>query len=356
MGLQVWSQVPPSVRAGRTARRLEELGWDGISFPDSQSLAADVTVAATLAAKATSSLRIYTGVTNPVTRHPVVLAGIAASLQELSGGRVGLVVGRGDSALAHLALAPAPTRVLEGAVRIIRALVHGEGVPFANLEDFHIPGLKDVAGLALAHGVESAELTWRDPSVAPAPIEVAASGPRTIAFAARETDGVMLAVGAEPERLRWAVDIARANGATHIGAYLNVVTHHDIDVATRLARSLVAPFARMSVMDGVVRAPVNATAKQQLLALHDAYDMRGHGRSAASHAQSLDPEFVCSFGIVGRPEECVRRIREIAGLGIDRVVIVAPTMASEREEVAATRDLFNAEVLPHLTSRSRGPE
>lgn len=350
MSLQVWSLVPPSIAAGRTAQRLEESGWDGIMFPDSQSVTADVIVAMTAAATATSTLGISTGVTNPVTRHPVALAGALLSLQELSGGRAALGIGRGDSALAHLALAPAPTALLEKSVRVMRTLVRGGKVPFADLEDFRLPGLKHVDAIALAHDIEATELRWRNPSFPPPPIDVSASGPRTIACGAKDADGVLLAVGAAPDRLRWAVELARDNGATRIGAYINIAVHPDLEVATRLARALVAPFARFSVLDGVVRAPIDDKAKQELTALHSRYDMNGHGRGIANHADELDTDFVRSFGIAGPPDECVRRIREITEIGVDRVVIVGPIAVEGREEVALSRTLFNTEVLPQIKS------
>ena len=49
----------------------------------------------TTAAVATERLRLSTGVTNPVTRHPAVTAGAAASVQSVSGGRMSLAIGRG---------------------------------------------------------------------------------------------------------------------------------------------------------------------------------------------------------------------------------------------------------------------
>ncbi|MGF7234252.1 MAG: LLM class flavin-dependent oxidoreductase [Frankia sp.] len=259
-------------------------------------------------------------------------------------------IGRGDSALAYLTLAPAPAKVLEKSVRVIRALVRGDEVSFDELTDFQIPGLTHIDALALGHGVTSAKLGWRNPSTAPPPIEVSASGPRTIAFASRESDGVLLAVGAAPDRLRWAIDVARANGAARISAHLNVAVHKDIEVATRLARALVAPFARFSVMDGRVRAPFDDKDRQELVSLHGAYDMRGHASGAAAHASGLSAEFVRDFAVVGPPEECVHHIREIADLGIERVIVVGPADRENREDVAHSLALFNAEVLPHITS------
>ena len=78
--------------SSRTALQLEEQGFDGVSFVDSQNLSGDVYVAMTTAVQATEILQVSSGVTNPVTRHPAVTAGAAASardptLSEVYGGK-----------------------------------------------------------------------------------------------------------------------------------------------------------------------------------------------------------------------------------------------------------------------------
>ena len=47
------------------------------------------------------------------------------------------------------------------------------------------------------------------PRQPPVPIDIAASGPKVIAFAARTVERVTFAVGADPERMAWALDLAR---------------------------------------------------------------------------------------------------------------------------------------------------
>jgi len=90
----------------RQAIVAEEIGYDGIAYVDSQNLSGDCYVALALAAQATSSIKLGTGVTNSFTRHPAVTASAIASIQMESDGRAYLGIGRGDSALAHLGRAP----------------------------------------------------------------------------------------------------------------------------------------------------------------------------------------------------------------------------------------------------------
>ena len=109
--------------AVRMAQRAEADGFDGWFVVDSQNLAGDCYVALAQAAAATERIQLGTGVTNPFTRHPAVTASAIASVHAASGGRAVLGIGRGDSALAHLGLAPAPVPLFE------RYLVPGAGVP-----------------------------------------------------------------------------------------------------------------------------------------------------------------------------------------------------------------------------------
>ncbi len=63
---------PDSMQAHAAA--VEEDGWDGLLFMDSQNLSMDVFGSMYLAASATSRLKIGAAVTNLVTRHPAVVA------------------------------------------------------------------------------------------------------------------------------------------------------------------------------------------------------------------------------------------------------------------------------------------
>src|SRR4051794_37068257 len=103
--------------AAKRAREFESQGWSGMGIVDSQNLSGDVYVAAALAAEATKTLLLATAVTNPYTRHPATAAAAAATLQAESSGRFVLGLGRGDSALAHIGLAPVPLRQFEAHAR-----------------------------------------------------------------------------------------------------------------------------------------------------------------------------------------------------------------------------------------------
>src|SRR3954470_11885630 len=94
--------------AAKRARQLEDEGWTGMGIVDSQCLSGDPYVAAAMAGAATTTLKLATAVTHTATRHPPVAATAAATVQAETGGRFVLGIGRGDSALAYIGMAPAP--------------------------------------------------------------------------------------------------------------------------------------------------------------------------------------------------------------------------------------------------------
>jgi 5,10-methylenetetrahydromethanopterin reductase len=349
--MEVWTTGISHVAvAPRAAARAEAAGWDGMLVVDSQNLAGDPFVGLALAARETSTLRLGTGVTNPATRHPAATAAAIASVHVASGGRAVLGVGRGDSALAHLGMAPAPLADLERFVALTRAYLRGESVAFDELRAYERDGARSVDVLGLAGRPAESRLHWLPPAseLAPVPVEMVATGPRALAVAARTADRVLLAVGADPARVAWAADVARSNGARSIGAFVNVVAHPDVDTARALGAGGVTTFARFSAMDGTVRTPMDASSRDVAQRVHGAYDMRRHTRSGSPQAAQLTADFVDRFAIVGPPDHCVARLRELVALGIDRVIVVGPSIDADRDAARVAMQTFAREVLPAM--------
>src|SRR4029453_18819863 len=103
---------PIAGRTAQVAKLCEATGWDGLLVTDTQCLAAEAVVQMSLCAAATQRIKLGTGVTNPITRDPAVLASAFNTLQQESGGRMTLGIGRGDSSLAHIGKAPASVKAL----------------------------------------------------------------------------------------------------------------------------------------------------------------------------------------------------------------------------------------------------
>ena len=106
-------------------RQAEAAGFDYGWLFDSHVLWREPYPLLTLMAGATERLRLGTCVTNPATREPTVTASLIATLNDLSGGRMDLGIGRGDSARRVLGKAPTSMAMLEEAALVIRDLAEG---------------------------------------------------------------------------------------------------------------------------------------------------------------------------------------------------------------------------------------
>lgn len=352
---EIWaSAVNNSVDAIESqAERAEAAGFDGLFYSDSQNLRLECWIALAVAAKVTTRLKLGTFVTNPVTRHPAVTASAAATLQEVSRGRVVLGVGRGDSSLAYLGYGPLPLARFAGYLERLQAYLRGEEVAF-DPED--APGLPGLDALGYEKVPTASKIRWLPAAQPKVPVDVVGSGPKVIALAARLADGATLAVGADVQRLTAMIEVVRsARRAAGLGfapfstaALLNVVVHPDRDEARRLIAGSVASMARWSVMQSRGTAAVpDAPVRAEFLAARAAYDMTRHGESGASDAAALTPELIDRFGIAGPPDYCIDRIRELKKLGFDRLVIPGQLMGGEPSREVA-RKLLLEEVLPNV--------
>lgn len=347
--LELWTNGAGVPNAGwRRAIQAEEAGYDGITYVDSQNLSGDCYVAMALAAKATERIKLATGVTNPFTRHPAVTASAIATVQAESGGRAMLGIGRGDSALAHLGFAPASVPVFEDYLRRLQGYLRGEEVPFE--------AGADVDRLELADRPKGSRIAWLRASQEKVPVDVAATGPKVIRAAALHADRITFAVGADPERIRWGIETAKAARrdagldpeTMPWGAYVTVVAHPDIDVARRLGEGGLALFSRFSAMHGHVVGPASADDRRVFEAVHDAYDMNHHAQTGSQQAAKIGNDFASRFAVLGTAAHCVERLQELVALGLDRLVIVGASIGADRAEASKCEARFLEEVAPAL--------
>src|SRR3989454_2137515 len=98
---------PSLERIAALTRLAESAGFTYGWLFDSHVLWKEPYVLLTLMAQNAKRMRLGTCVTNPATREPTVTASVLAVLQELSGGRMDLGIGRGDSARRGLREEPA---------------------------------------------------------------------------------------------------------------------------------------------------------------------------------------------------------------------------------------------------------
>ena len=117
--------VAPVVRLAQTA---EQCGFESVYVGDSQMIWNDVWVTLAACAIGTTRVKLGTGVTNTVTRHPAVTANAAMTLNMLSDGRAKLGLGAGDSSVRTAGLSPARLPQLRERLIFMRALLDGKEV------------------------------------------------------------------------------------------------------------------------------------------------------------------------------------------------------------------------------------
>jgi 5,10-methylenetetrahydromethanopterin reductase len=325
----------------RLAGEIEAMGFEYLLCPDTQNLAPDPYGQLSLAAAATDVLRLGTGVTNPITRDAAVTATALMTLQQESGGRAISVIGRGDSSAAHIGVRNATTKQLRTYVERLRAYMAGE---------------------TIRRGEKDSALRWlKGENIAPVPIDIACTGPKTIQMAVEMGDRISFAVGSAPERIEWAVNtatahlqhIGRERASLSIGAFVNLVCDENEERAIGIGRMIAGMVAHFA---GMKNAPVDHLPPQlKDLAIHmqNQYDMDKHAQEEAKHATEVTDEFVDWFSICGSPEKCRSRLQTIIDLGLDHVYLLGGSPVAhphgERQAgmIEQTR-LFAAEVLPKI--------
>jgi 5,10-methylenetetrahydromethanopterin reductase len=289
------------------AQRAEELGFAGIWVADSQSIFRDVYCALTLCAARTARLKLATGVTNPVTRHPATVACSLATLDELSGGRAVLGIGVGESSVETLSLRPARIARLEQSALVLRALLAGEEVEW------------DGAWI---------RMTWRG---RPVPIVFASSGPRSLEAAGRVADGVLFQVGASPAMVSYALGhVERGAAGRAVTRYMRLACAVDDD--REAARSAVTGYVAAAAGTVFRSAPAEVLDEallDDIRTLKQRYDYYQHTSSAAPHAELVTDRILDAIAISGTPEEAVPRFRELIARGVDEFVL---TVTSPRPE------------------------
>ena len=322
-----FSADPPPTRMVELTRAAEDAGFDYAWAWDSHVLWQDVYPIFTLMATATSRIRMGPCVTNPATRDPTVTASTLATLNDISGNRMEMGIGRGDSARRVIGQPPVTIERLEWAARLIKDLAEGRPVDYDGTET---------------------QLKWAKGTL---PVWIAAYGPRALKLAGRIGDGVVLQL-ADPHVISWLLRWVR-EGAEEAGRRfedIKVMSAAPAYVSADLehARSQVRWFPALvsnHVVDLVSRyrrdeLPEELTAYIQT---RDHYDYADHGRVGAEHADFVSDEVVDRFCVIGTPEECERKLRELESVGVHQFNIYS--MVDDPDGVIRA---FGKELIPTL--------
>jgi probable F420-dependent oxidoreductase len=281
----------------------------------------------------TRTMRLGTCVTNPVVRDATVTASALATLDQISGGRMDLGIGRGDSSRRVLGKKPTTLATLEATIRTIRTLMAGEPTEYEG---------------------ERIQMTWANGAP---PVWIAGYGPKALHLAGRIADGVILQF-ADPHLIRWSLGFVRA-GAEAVGrdfAAIKIMAAAPVWVADDLAeaRERVRWFPALvsnHVMDLIARydpaeLPVELTAYVQD---RHGYDYHHHAEVGSGNARFVADEVVDRFCIVGPAATHRERLSELAALGVHQFNIYL--MSGDEE---ATLAIYGREIVPRFAASGVG--
>ena len=284
------------------ARQAEAAGFEHGWLFDSHVLWRDPYPLLTLMAGATEGMRLGTCVTNPGTREPTVTASALATLDEISGGRMDLGIGRGDSARRVLGKPPITLAHTEEAIRVIRALVAGETIEYE--------------GTALV-------FPWTRGWTLP--VWVAGYGPMAIAMTGRVADGIILQL-ADPDLVRWFVGQLRA-AAVAAGRPADAVKVQAAAPAHVAPRDIGRDRTRWfpALVSNHVVDLVNKYPREELpealtgyVTDRTGYDYHHHAEVGSSNAAFVGDDVTDRFCILGGADEQIAKLSELAAAGVDQ--------------------------------------
>jgi probable F420-dependent oxidoreductase len=310
-------------------RQAEAAGFAYGWLFDSHVLWREPYVLLTLMAEATTTLRLGTCVTNPATREPSVTASALAVLEEVSGGRMDLGIGRGDSARRVLGKPPTTMATLEEAIAVIRDLVEGRAVQYEGTE---------------------LQLPWT--GAWKLPVWVAGYGPMALAMTGRIADGLIIQL-ADPDLIRWFVGQVReaeaaagraagsvriqAAAPAHVGSlelcrkrtrwFPALVSNHVVDLVTKYPRD---------------RLPQSLTG---YIADRTGYDYHHHAEVGSTNSAFVGDEVTDRFCVLGSVDDHVAKLRLLAEAGVEQFNVYL--MNGDEEEML---EVYGREIIPSLAA------
>jgi probable F420-dependent oxidoreductase len=286
-----------------------------------------------LAAQATERIKLGHCVTNPGTRDPTVLASAYATLHDISDGRMVMGIGRGDSARRYIGQQPVKVAEFERRIAMIRDFMNGKEVHWND---------KDL------------QLKWVRPELPPIEMHVAGYGPKALAVAGRQGDGVIIQL-ADPDIIQWIMATARkaAEEAGRDPAALKCIvcapSHISDDIAA--ARDQVRWFPAMvsnHVKDLIDRYGTAGDVVPQALTdyveARKFYDYDEHSRVGAKHGEFVTDEICDRFCVLGDAEQATAKLKELESIGVDQFNIYLMTEGQE-----STLEAYGGSIIPRFS-------
>src|SRR5919201_754432 len=308
-------------------KQAEDAGFEYGWIFDSHVLWKEPFPLLTLMADRTRKMRLGTCVTNPAVRDLTVAASLFATLNLISGGRMELGIGRGDSSRRVLGKKPVTPKELEQAVNTLRSLS---------------------AGREIQYDGQATKISWAPGAP---PIWIAGYGPKVLNMAGRVGDWVILQF-ADPDLIEWCLGFVQ-RGAREAGRDLNQIeimaaapvwVADDLEVAQQHVRWFPALVSN-HVVDLISRYKPEELPPALTSYVEDrkGYDYQHHCEVGSDNAEFVSDEVVDRFCLVGPVEAHQEKLRKLASVGVTQFNIYL--MCGEEEQ---TLEIYAREVLPQF--------
>jgi 5,10-methylenetetrahydromethanopterin reductase len=318
------------------AQLAEALGYEHITFIDSQNLSRDNVAMMTMAAANTSRIRIGPGVTQPFTRHMAVCANAIATVDELSDGRAFLGIGAGMSSIGVLNHKMGDMDSLATAVSFFRSFTQGEEAEWGGVK---------------MHS------EWARRKI---PVIIGAGGPKRMRQAVQIGDGCFLP-GVHPELVKWRFERIRQGAETAERSLSDfrpwirtmVCVDSDLEHARNEVRSYAATCAygiykatlQWPTQDAEdLKAVLPEALTEEIIRIGVNYNMYEHEKRGAQHAAAMSNELIDAMVISGPASRCVEQIQELRGIGVENLSMVLYSLSNTKEVMRR----FAEDVYPHI--------
>jgi len=293
------------------AKLSEGLGFSHIWMGDSHLIWREAYVNLAALALNTTKVKLGTGVTNPITRHPSVVSSAFATLEEMAPRRFILGIGLGDSSVETMGMKPARLADFEKTIHQMRDLMRGEEVEL------------ETGRIRLSHSCKEK-----------IPIYIAASGPKMLELAGRLADGVIVLVGTDPVYLQLARE--RIHAGLHRSGRNPADLHLVLWVPCAVSDQFPAKEAVKAHVARVVAHPLpfalGQKEKEVLEKVREAYNYYQHMQQQANQAKVIPDWLVDKFAIAGTSLECRDKVQQLKESGIDQIAIIPYGVEGDRQE------------------------
>jgi len=283
----------------------------------------------TLMATNTKNMRLGTCVTNPAVRDLTVTSSLFATLSLISGGRMQLGIGRGDSSRRVLGKKPVGAGDLERAIKVFRQLTAGNEIDYEG---------------------QPTRLAWAKASP---PVWVAGYGPKVLDLAGRVGEGVILQF-ADPDLIEWCLAFVKkgAESAGRDWRKIEVMSAAPVWISDDMetARNHVRWFPALvsnHVVDLISRYKPEELppALTSFVRNRGGYDYQQHCEVDSSNSKFVSDEVVDRFCLVGTAEAHRQKLRKLASLGVTQFNIYL--MCGDEED---TLEKYKKEILPEFAN------